>query len=88
MGLSTDIFLGLEPAEFITTFYCLNFETPPTWRARFLSLFLPGTRKPSYIPKLKLQLKLKLIYDRRPVSQTVMVSGSHLELMTRFLYSV
>jgi hypothetical protein len=35
--------------------------------------------------QLKLKLKLKLIYDRQLVSQSVLVSGSHLEPMTRFL---
>jgi hypothetical protein len=34
------------------------------------------------------QLKLKLIYDRRSVGQYVLVSGSHLEPMTRFLFYV
>jgi hypothetical protein len=34
------------------------------------------------------KLKLKLIYDRRSVGQSVLVSGSHLEPMTRFLFSV
>jgi hypothetical protein len=33
-------------------------------------------------------LKLKLNYDRRLVRQSVLVSGSHLEPMTRFLFSV
>jgi hypothetical protein len=33
-------------------------------------------------------LKLKLIYDRWSVSQSVLVSGTHLEPMTRFLFSV
>jgi hypothetical protein len=32
--------------------------------------------------------KLKLTYDRRSVSQSVSVSGSHLEPMTKFFYSV
>jgi hypothetical protein len=31
-------------------------------------------------------LKLKLIYDRQSVGQPVLVSGSHLEPMTRFFY--
>jgi hypothetical protein len=34
------------------------------------------------------KLKLKLIYDRRSVGQSVLVSGSHLEPMTIFLFSV
>jgi hypothetical protein len=33
-----------------------------------------------------LKLKLKLIYDRRSVGQAVLVSGSHLEPMTRFFF--
>jgi hypothetical protein len=32
-------------------------------------------------------MKLKLIYDRRSVGQSVLVSDSHLEPMTRFLFS-
>jgi hypothetical protein len=32
-----------------------------------------------------LQLKLKLIYDRQSVNQSVLVSGSHLDPMSRFL---
>jgi hypothetical protein len=27
----------------MTTFYCLRFETPPTWRTRSLYLYPPGT---------------------------------------------
>jgi hypothetical protein len=38
--------------------------------------------------KLKLKLKLKLRCDRQSVGQCVLVSGSHLEPMTRFLLSV
>jgi hypothetical protein len=33
-------------------------------------------------------LKLKLIDDRRSVGQSILVSGSHLEAITRFLLSV
>jgi hypothetical protein len=39
--------------DFITTFYCLRFETPPTWRARSPYLYHPGTGWPSYTPKFK-----------------------------------
>jgi hypothetical protein len=35
-----------------------------------------------------LKLKLKLIYDRQSVGQPVLVSGSHLEPMTRFFFSI
>jgi hypothetical protein len=33
-------------------------------------------------------LKLKLIYDRQSVGQSVLVSGAHLGPLTRFLFSV
>jgi hypothetical protein len=32
----------------MTTFYCLRFETPPTWRARSQYLYHPGTGWPGY----------------------------------------
>jgi hypothetical protein len=32
--------------------------------------------------------EVKLIYDRRSVGQSALMSGSHLEPMTRFLFSV
>jgi hypothetical protein len=38
--------------------------------------------------KLKLKLKLKLIYDRQSVGQSVLVSGTHLEPATNFSFSL
>jgi hypothetical protein len=37
-------FLGPSTARLVTILYCLRFETPPTWRARFPYLYLqePG----------------------------------------------
>jgi hypothetical protein len=35
----------------MTTFYCLRFETPPTWTTRSLYLYPPGTGWPSYTPR-------------------------------------
>jgi hypothetical protein len=32
-------------------FYCLRFETPPTWRTRSLYLYPPGTGLPGYTPR-------------------------------------
>jgi hypothetical protein len=32
----------------MTTFYCLRFKTPPTWRARSPYLYPPGTVRPGY----------------------------------------
>jgi hypothetical protein len=39
----TESFLGLCPAGLTPIFYCLNIETPSTWRARFPYLNPPGT---------------------------------------------
>jgi hypothetical protein len=44
-------FLGPSPAGLVTIFYCLRFETPPTWRARSPYLCPPGTEWPSYTPR-------------------------------------
>jgi hypothetical protein len=41
-------FSGPSPAGLMTTFYCLKFEIPPTWRARSPYLYTPGTGWPSY----------------------------------------
>jgi hypothetical protein len=35
----------------MTTFYCLRFETPPTWRTRSPYLHPPVTGWPSYTPR-------------------------------------
>jgi hypothetical protein len=40
---SAQSFSGPSPAGLMITFYCLRFETPPTWRARSPYLYLPGT---------------------------------------------
>jgi hypothetical protein len=44
-------FLGPSPAGLVTIFYCLRFETPPTWRTRFPYLYPPWTGWPSYTPR-------------------------------------
>jgi hypothetical protein len=44
-------FSGSNPAGLMTTFYCLRFETPPTWRSRSPYLYPPGTGWPSYTPR-------------------------------------
>jgi hypothetical protein len=38
----------LDPAGLMITFYCLRFETPPTWRAKSLYLYPAGTGCPDY----------------------------------------
>jgi hypothetical protein len=37
---------------------------------------------------LKLKMKLKLIYDRQSVGQSVMVSGAHLGPLTNFSFAM
>jgi hypothetical protein len=44
-------FSGPSPRGLVTIFYCLRFETPPTWRARSPYLYPPGTGWPSYTPR-------------------------------------
>jgi hypothetical protein len=41
--------LGRSPAE-LRPYFIVSSETPPTWRARFPYLYLPGTGWPSYTP--------------------------------------
>jgi hypothetical protein len=50
-SLPAQSFTGPSPAELMTTFYRLRFETPPTWRARSLYLYPPGTGWPGYMPR-------------------------------------
>jgi hypothetical protein len=49
--LASAVILSSEFARFTMTFYCLRFETPSTWRARFPYLYPPGTGWPSYTPR-------------------------------------
>jgi hypothetical protein len=37
-----------SPVGLMTMFYCLRFETPPTWKARSPYLYPPGTEWPGY----------------------------------------
>jgi hypothetical protein len=56
MGLSYTIAAGPcqsshSQVRVMTTFYCLRFETPPTWRARSPYLYPTGTTWPGYTPR-------------------------------------
>jgi hypothetical protein len=44
-------FSGSRPTGPMTIFYCLRFETPPTWRVRSPYLYPPGTGWPDYTPR-------------------------------------
>jgi hypothetical protein len=43
--------LGSEFPRLMTTFYCLRFEIPPTWRAKSPYLYPSGTGWPGYTPR-------------------------------------
>jgi hypothetical protein len=45
-------FSGPSPSGLMITFYCLRFETLPTWWARSPHLYSPGTGWPSYTPDI------------------------------------
>jgi hypothetical protein len=49
-------FFCLCPTELMTVSHCLNLETSPTWKARFLYLFPPGTGSPILNPGIALCL--------------------------------
>jgi hypothetical protein len=51
LSLPAQSFPGPSPAGLMTTFYCLRFETPTTWRTRSLYLYPPGTGWPGYTPR-------------------------------------
>jgi hypothetical protein len=78
LSLPAQSFSGPSPAGLMTTFfYCLSFETPPTWRTRSLYLYPPGTGWPGYTPDTGLApwILRELYYDRRSVGQSFLVYG-------------
>jgi hypothetical protein len=44
-------FSGPSPEGLMTTYYCLRFETPQTWRTRSLYFYPTGTGWPGYTPR-------------------------------------
>jgi hypothetical protein len=46
--LPAQSFSGSGPSGLMTKFFCLEFETPPTWRTRPPYLYPPGIGWPSY----------------------------------------
>jgi hypothetical protein len=51
LALVSSVILGFESRGLLTIFYCLRFETPPTWRARPPYLYPQGTGWPSLYPQ-------------------------------------
>jgi hypothetical protein len=50
-ALTAQSFSGPMLMGLMTIFFCLRFETSPTWRVGCPYLYSPGTGWPSYIPK-------------------------------------
>jgi hypothetical protein len=50
LGLASAVILSSESRGTMTIFYCLRFETPPTWRTRSPYLYPPWTGWPGYAP--------------------------------------
>jgi hypothetical protein len=55
-----DTFCGLISAGFMTIFYFLRFETPPTLRDRSLHLYPSGTGWPNHTPGNFVEVEVKL----------------------------
>jgi hypothetical protein len=51
-----------SPSGLMTIFYSLRFETPPSWRARSLYLYAPGTWWPSYSPRHWIPMKMSVFW--------------------------
>jgi hypothetical protein len=67
-------FSGLSPTGLMAIVFCLRFETSPTWRAR----------SPLFISQRTAKSESKLNYDWWSISQSVLVSGTHLEPVNNF----
>jgi hypothetical protein len=59
--------------------------TPQTWRARSSYILQVAQIYPRALGWVR-KLKLKLIYDRQSVGQSVLVSGTHLGPATNFFF--
>jgi hypothetical protein len=69
----------------MTIFYSLRFENPPTWRARSLYLYPPGTGWPSYTPRhwvlgTHSREERELLYDWRFTANQFFLAPSPLRL--------
>jgi hypothetical protein len=62
---------GPSPAGLMTTFYCLRFENPPTWRTRSLYLYPPGTGWPGYTPRHWVGLRFLVVKVKVMLRPTV-----------------
>jgi hypothetical protein len=80
-------FLGLSPAGLMTIFYCVSFKTSPQPGFPGPCIYIPQEWVDRIRPKEVCSL-WNWSYLQPTVSQSVLVSGSHLKPMTSFLFSV
>jgi hypothetical protein len=77
-------FSGPSPAGFMTTFYCLRFETPSNWRVRSAYLYPPGTGWPGYTPEP--EPEPELVYDWRFTANQSVLATSPLRFTTNIIF--
>jgi hypothetical protein len=96
LALASEVILGSESSGFMTTFYYLRFETPPTWRARSPYLYPTETGWSSYTPRHWVPYSCTFttrrdkvhIFEPPQSGQSVLEYSTHLGLKTRsFLMS-
>jgi hypothetical protein len=83
LRLQVPVFISLRNR--VAQLYPLSTEFPFRCLLRLSGLWWRYSNQPSHRNNSLLK-KLKLIYDRRSVSQYVLVWGSHLESTTRFFF--
>jgi hypothetical protein len=62
-----------------------HLSPPREWGWLFLELVLVPTIQVLQLPENKIKTEAKLIYDRQSIGQSILVSGSYLGSMARFL---
>jgi hypothetical protein len=74
-----------NPARLVSVFYYLNFWDTPNLEGQVPIFMSFQEQRSKVMPTCGYTSQSKLSYDRRSVGQSVLVSGPHLRLMTRFL---
>jgi hypothetical protein len=73
-----------SPARLTTMFYCLRFETPPTWKTRSPYLYPPGAGWPSYTTRHWIPFPSPLATRRATVE---LFEPAFTRVRTDFLYN-
>jgi hypothetical protein len=90
-ALPEQLLLGRSPAELTTIFCCLSWDSS-NLEGQIPVFISPRNSGGDILTRLHMGLfwrllKLKLIYDRQSVGQSVLVSGTHLGPVTNFSFS-